>query len=146
MKKKHRHEDRCEGMSKKEMVLSASASMRSKLLCALERPSQHNTQCYRETISEKAQYFIQQGDRSSLPSNAGMEKTIAMMTTYLMKVLATPFRRIFSRVSIKDCEIPLSTYASKVDNKGVCVLHRPPLTSVVMHADLEGHIPLQMLI
>lgn len=66
--------------------------------------------------------------------------------TYLMEVLATPFRGVFSRVSVKDCEIPLSTYAGKVDNEGVCILHSPPLTFVVMHADLEGHIPLQMLI
>lgn len=137
---------RIRGNFQSSIVLSANASMRSKLLCALERPSHFNTQYHRETISEKPEYFIWQGDRSSLPSNAGRGKTIAMMITYLMKVLATPFRRILSRVSIKDSEIPLPTYASKVDNEGVCVLHRSPLASVIMNADLKGRIPLQMLI
>ena len=59
-----------------------------------------------------------------------------------MKMLSTPLRRIFPCMSIEDCEIPLPTDASEIHNEGVCVLHRPSLTLVVMHAKLESHVAL----
>ena len=56
--------------------------------------------------------------------------------THLMKITATPFRCMFTRMSIEDGEETLTANVVKIDYERVCIFHGTPGTLVLRYTDL----------
>ena len=66
--------------------------------------------------------------------------------THLVEVLPTPFGSILARVAIEYGEVPLPTHSSEIHHKGVCILHRPSLSFIIVYTNLISDVVREVLI